>query len=217
MKKVLFKEEQRFRQWWLWLILGSALLAIVIPLVNELSVQSWETSSSNSSRLILYGVLGVLVMITIMVIMLFVRLKTKITYDGIYVAYTPFVRKWKKISKDELTGYELRKYRANFEFGGHGMRKRGKMGQAFTISGDIGLQLYLKDGKKLLIGTQKRQAIKHAMERLFVDQAAFNKLKTSAVKENKIQLGSKTKKFLIIVLIELVLGIIIFSLIQIFK
>lgn len=59
MEKVLFREEQRFTQWWLWLILGSALSVIVIPLAIELSAQPWDTSSEGISRLILYGSVAV--------------------------------------------------------------------------------------------------------------------------------------------------------------
>ena len=31
MEKVLFKEEQRFTQWWLWLIMAITLLSVLIP------------------------------------------------------------------------------------------------------------------------------------------------------------------------------------------
>jgi len=34
------------------------------------------------------------------------------------------------------------------------------------MSGNIGLQLYFKDGKRLLIGTKRPDAIKRAMDKL---------------------------------------------------
>lgn len=215
MEKVLFKEEQRFRQWWIWLIMVFALLSVIVPLVKAIAEEQARLNSLNNWRLIFYGVLAVSFLITIIVVKLFIRLKTKITYDGIYVAYIPFVRKWKKISIDELTGYELRKYRANLEFGGHGMRRR-KMGQAFTISGNIGLLLHLKDGKKLLIGTQKKQAIEYAMVKIIGKEKTMSAAVKNLPKEKSF-LGGKTKKFLIIMLMEIVLIIVIFSLMQIFK
>lgn len=218
MEKLLFKEEQRFTQWWMWLILGSALLAIVIPIVNEFSAQSWNTSSEGSSRLILYGSVAVLFIVAVLIVLVLSRLKTKITYDGIFISFPPLINKWKRTDKSEIAYYEVRKYKPVLEYGGWGIKAgRRKSGAAYNVSGNIGLQLYLKNGKKLLLGTQKKQAIKHAMEKLFVDQKVLNKPVLLATKENKIQLGSKTKKFLMIVLIEIVLGIIIFSLIQVFK
>ena len=46
------------------------------------------------------------------------------------------------------------------------LRIAGLEERHITVSGKIGLQLYLKNGAKLLIGTQKKQAIEYAMEKL---------------------------------------------------
>ena len=166
MEKLLFKEEQRFRQWWIWLMLGSAMMAIVIPLINELSAQSWNTNSEDFARLVLYGSVAVLFIIAVLIVMLLSRLKTKITYDGIFITFPPLKRKSYRIKVQEIERFEIRKYRAKREYRGHGFRSRRTSGQAYTISGNIGLQLYFKNGKKLLIGTQKKQAIVNAMEKL---------------------------------------------------
>ncbi|MGK0329715.1 MAG: hypothetical protein ACJAXF_003214, partial [Polaribacter sp.] len=54
------------------------------------------------------------------------------------------------------------------EFGGWGLRggfffNKGKE-KAVNISGNIGIQLILKSGKKLLIGTQKESEAKSVLE-----------------------------------------------------
>ena len=46
------------------------------------------------------------------------------------------------------------------------MKRRRKYGMSYTVSGNIGLQIYFKNGKKLLIGTQRKQALEYAMEKL---------------------------------------------------
>lgn len=53
------------------------------------------------------------------------------------------------------------------DYGGWGLRLGffGK-GRAYNISGNIGMQIVFKDGKKLLIGTQKSAEIKSFLERL---------------------------------------------------
>lgn len=216
MEKVLFKEEQRFRQWWLWLIMVFALLAVIVPLMNAIAEEQTKLNSSNMSRLIIYGVVAVLFLTVIIVIMLFIRLKTKITSNGIYVAYIPFVRKWEKITKKDIKRYEVREYWVNREYGGYGMKKRRKAGRAFTISGNIGLQLYFNDGRKLLIGTQKQQAIRYAMIKLLGNEKKTPKTE-KAKQEAKPLIGRKAKKILIVLALEIVLVIVIFSLIQIFK
>ncbi len=144
MGRILFHEEQRFTQWWLGLILGSALLVIVIPLVIELSAQSWDTSSEDFSRLILYGSVAVLFIVAVLIVLVLSRLKTKITYDGIFITFPLLKRKLYRIKVQEIERFEIRKYSAKREYGGYGFRSRRTSGQAYTISGNIGLQLYLK-------------------------------------------------------------------------
>ncbi len=216
MEKVLFKEEQRFTQWWLWLILGSTLLAIVIPLANELSVQLGDTSSEGFLRLILYGSVAGLFIVSVLIVLVLSRLKTKITYDGIFITFPPLKRKSYRIKVQEIERFEIRKYRAKREYGGYGFRSRRTSGQAYTISGNIGLQLYFKNGKKLLIGTQKKQAIEYAMGKLMGERKIF--LPEEKSKQNmESPVWKKAKKILIIFAIEIVLVILIFGLIQIFK
>jgi hypothetical protein len=38
---------------------------------------------------------------------------------------------------------------------------------AYTISGNKGLQLYLKNGREVLLGTERPEAIAKAMKRMF--------------------------------------------------
>jgi len=46
--------------------------------------------------------------------------------------------------------------------------KQGKkgVGKAYNVRGNIGLQLYLQDGKKVLIGTQRGDAFLRAINKL---------------------------------------------------
>ncbi|RIJ45953.1 hypothetical protein D1614_20755 [Maribellus luteus] len=94
------------------------------------------------------------------------RLQTKIDKDGIYVRYFPYKKRWEKISVSGIHSYRLRKYRPYREYGGYGIKDRRRKGKAYIISGRTGLQLHLKNGKKILIGTQKKQAIIYAMDKV---------------------------------------------------
>lgn len=216
MEKILFKEEQRFRQWWRWLILGSALLAIVVPLANKLSVQSWNTSSENFSRLVLLGSVAVLFIVAVLIVMLLSRLQTKITYDGIVITFPPLKRKSHKVKIQEIERFEIRTYRAGSEFGGYGFRSRRTSGQAYTVSGNIGLQLYFKNGKKLLIGTQKKQAIEFAMCKIMGEHKKLSTGERNSQHQDG-RIGKKAKKVLIILAIEIVVAILIFGIIQALK
>lgn len=62
----------------------------------------------------------------------------------------------------------MRLYRPIKEFGGWGMRTafNGKNGKAYNVSGNVGIQLELKNGSKTLLGTQKGKEAKSANESL---------------------------------------------------
>jgi len=95
------------------------------------------------------------------------KLETKIDHLGIRVRLFPFHLQFKYFPWKNIDKAFIRQYSPLMDYGGWGLRLgmfgRGK---AYTISGDLGLQLVFKDGKKLLIGTQKSVEIKRFLEEL---------------------------------------------------
>jgi len=171
MEKVLFSEEQRFNQWWHRLIMLASLAAVLIPFGIGIYSQvvldkPFGDDPMSTEGLTATGIGSGLIMGIIAVMMFVARLNTKVTDEALWVAFPPFFRKWKKILPDEIDRYEIRTYRAKREYGGHGNKRRRRSGRSCTVSGNIGLQLYFKNGKKLLIGTQKKQALEYAMRKL---------------------------------------------------
>ena len=69
-------------------------------------------------------------------------------------ALFPLHLKFRKYLWTEIETAEVRKYKPLLEYGGYGIRGFGK-NRALNISGNTGFQLVFKDGRKLLIGTQK--------------------------------------------------------------
>ncbi|WP_163326078.1 hypothetical protein [Draconibacterium mangrovi] len=169
MKKLLFKEEQEFDKRWLWLLMLVAVSAAAIPFFRGIYFLTVENSPDDTPMttggLVVTGV-TVVVMVVIFILMFRAKLKTKVTADKLSVCFPPLVRKWKDIYPSEIEKYELRQYHPKREYGGRGIKRRLRKGSAWTVAGRIGLQLYMKNGKKFLIGTQKRQALEHAMQKL---------------------------------------------------
>jgi hypothetical protein len=66
----------------------------------------------------------------------------------------------------------VRTYKPIAEYGGWGLRSGifGN-GQAFNVYGNTGLQLELKNRKKLLFGTQKKYEIEKAIEQIKPNQS----------------------------------------------
>ena len=160
----LFTERQRFKQWWLWLILlgfnGLFLFGVFRQVIGE--QQFGDKPMSNIGLLIATG-------LTIALTLLFInfRLDTTIKRDGIYVRFFPFHLKFKHYTWDSLTKSFVRQYSPLSEYGGWGLRLGlfGK-GTAFNVSGDKGLELEFTDNKKLLIGTNKPEELTETLNKI---------------------------------------------------
>lgn len=167
MNKVLFREEQQFRQWW-WivLILGATIPAMVMCIyaLYQQTVRGIQVGDSPAPNGVL---IVVLVFLCIMLWAYFsLKLEVWIDQDGIHYRFFPLIFRNKLISKGEIQRFEIRKYNPIFDYGGWGVRRGFKWGKVYNVSGNIGLQLYLISGKKVLFGTQRSQAIMYAMEEM---------------------------------------------------
>ena len=133
-----YYEIQQFRQIWVWLILLLVEFALLFTILS--------------------GMINLLVSIIIIsigfgFIWLFYRMKliTIINEDGINIIFAPFTNFI--IPFNKIKRYQIRQYRPIIEYGGWGIRY-SKYGKAYNVSGKIGLQIELSNGKRLLIGTQ---------------------------------------------------------------
>jgi len=175
MEKVLFTEEQRFKSTFVWLIMfpSWAVINVIFGIgIYKQIILGKPWGDEPMSDLGLIGVtLGVnLIIIGILFLMLKTKMVIQIRDKGLFYKYPPFIIREKKISPEEIERYEVRQYKPLQEYGGWGIRQRHKwrrnIGVAYNVSGNIGLQLYLKNGKKILLGTQRKAAIGSAMAKM---------------------------------------------------
>jgi len=169
MSKQLFKEEQKFSTPWIFLVIFPALALLVYLLkYNEWKGGAIDVSEKDDILgLIILGVAFFIMMVGLTILFYKMKLITQIKPDGIYFRYPPIISKEKFISKAEISSFEIRKYHPSREYSGHGVKRgKRKSGRAYTVSGRIGLQLYMINGKKILIGTQRKEAIKSAMAKM---------------------------------------------------
>lgn len=87
------------------------------------------------------------------------RLQTKINEKAINYRLFPLHFKWQTILWSDVEKSEIRTFKPIREYGGWGIRNSLAYGKAYIINGDIGLQLYLKNGKKVLIGTKQEEKL----------------------------------------------------------
>ena len=146
----IFKEEQRFTQTWL-------IIIIVISLIVPLAIILKEIDKLSTSEIIIS--IGTIILASGLIFLF--KLTTIIDEKGIHYKLFPFHLKFKTVVWNDIENAYIRTYDAISEYGGWGVRGGAlwykAKGKAINISGNIGIQLKLKDGKKLLIGTNKKE------------------------------------------------------------
>ncbi len=156
-----FKETQRFRQWWLWLIMGVVFIAMMMGTIDM--VEEYRDTGSMTSLVIFF--VTMLIVIGLFLIIYLLTLKTKIDNEKIEFTFRPFINKPKIFKWSDIEKAYVRKYKSIREYGGWGIRYRWHS-RAYNVSGNYGLQLHLKSGKKILIGTQKPEELSKFLEEL---------------------------------------------------
>lgn len=146
-----FEERQKFTQWWLWVLLLGITLVPVYGIYKQtiLGEQFGDNPSSN------FGLILLLIsMLTFVGFFWSIELKTNIDNEAIRVKFFPFTKieiRWDEIVRAKVVNYGF--------VGGWGVRLGSKYGTVYNTSGEIGLAVELKNGKKLCIGTQKEEEL----------------------------------------------------------
>lgn len=137
-----FREVQRFRQPWIWALLGGITLLVLVfgPI-------SWGGLVVGATAGLVYSL----------------RLQTEVRADGIYLKMWPLHRSFRRISWAEIERYEARRYRPLREFGGWGIRwAPGRV--AYNVSGDRGVWIERTNGRSILVGSQHTEEFVRAID-----------------------------------------------------
>lgn len=153
---VLFREVQRFDQWWLWLLVLVATSMVWYGAIQQLILgkafgDNPTSDIGMSILLILFGILLPLFMYSL-------KLRTEVRQDGLYVRFYPFHLSFRHYPYTNINIYRVRKYSPIREYGGWGIRY-GRKGMAYNVRGNRGVELEFNDGKSLLIGSQEPEEL----------------------------------------------------------
>ncbi len=163
---VYFREAQRFRQLWIWI-----LLAIVAAAAWYFFFEGVLFGGANNDvDIAIFVAVWAFSGIILPLFFNFLRLESEVRSDGVHVRFFPFHLKFKRFAWDEIAGYEPVEYRPIMDYGGWGIRY-GWKGKAYNISGKEGVMFSFKDGRRdLLIGsrhpTEFVESIKIAKEKI---------------------------------------------------
>jgi hypothetical protein len=92
------------------------------------------------------------------------RLFIDVTADRVVIRYRPFLRR--VIDVRDIERVQARTYNSLKEYGGWGIRGWSKEKMAYNVSGDRGVELFLRGGQSLMLGSQRADELAAAIQGL---------------------------------------------------
>ena len=155
---LLFSEQQRFTQWWIWIFVLIPFVLGVFGMYQQLILgQPFGDKPMSDIGLFIFTVIG----LALAIFVRFNQLNTRIYSDRIEIQYYPYFTKimlWEEVAKAECIDYGF--------VGGWGIRLTIKYGTVYNVRGREGLALHFKNKQKLVVGTQKRKALEKVLKQL---------------------------------------------------
>jgi len=161
----MFVEVQRFRQRWLWCLLGGE--AVLLSAVSIDIIAHWLGSHPAGDRPsatvdILNAALALAIGWGAVVLLAVARLVTEVRHDGLYIRFAPFHRSFRRIPLETALDVRVVQYRPIAHYGGWGLR-RVPRGRCYNVSGNRGLRVDLPDRRHILIGSQRPEELLAAL------------------------------------------------------
>jgi hypothetical protein len=145
--EIIFKEEQKFNKWVLWLIsIGLSAIPIWGIYKQIITGGKFGNKPMSNSGLIFFAIF----IFTLIALLWIMKLETEIDKTEIRMKFIPFIKRkinWKDVKYAKTINYGF--------VGGWGIRIWTRYGTVYNTKGNKGLAIELKNGKKLVIGTQK--------------------------------------------------------------
>jgi hypothetical protein len=157
----LFHEEQQCRQGWVWLI------------VLAVAGLTWWTFIR---QVVLGHPIGeeplpdwvawlVLLIIGVGLPLLFLRLRliVDVTAEQVVIRFSPLSRRVIPIA--DIEAANARTYDPIKEYGGWGIKGWSRRSMAYNMSGNRGVELTLRDGRRVMLGSQRADELAQVIER----------------------------------------------------
>lgn len=163
MGDIYFTEKQRFRELAFFVLMALIQLLFLWGLVSQVIFGiPWGTKPASNAVLISINIFVALVFL----FLFSVSLKTEINSESFRFRMFPFHFRYRKFQWDEIESIKLIKYNGIRDYLGYGFRYSPKKGWCYTISGDQGIKITLKNGKVMLVGTHKTLEINEVLKLL---------------------------------------------------
>jgi hypothetical protein len=165
-ENVYYRELQRFRQWWLWAVVLTVSALIWFGFIRQIFLgKPFGTNPLPDPLMIVFFILFG---IGLPLVFICQRLTCEVRRDGLYVRFFPIHFKPRRIAWTQIQSYRTINDAPLQRFGGWGVRMNMKGEWAYTMGGTEGVELVLRSGKMIVIGSGNAAALKRAMDRVFL-------------------------------------------------
>jgi hypothetical protein len=157
---ITFEETQRFTQWWIWLPIGGVAALAWFGVYQQVVLgRPWGTNPAPDGVLLFFWLLTG---IGLPVLFGVAHLRAEVRDEGLYLRHFPFHLRYRHWPFDEIVQAQPVRYSPLREYGGWGIRL-GRAGWAYNVKGDLGVQVLLRSGKQILIGSQYPEDLAEAI------------------------------------------------------
>ena len=173
MQMIEFNEKQYQKSWWKWMLMIGLNLMFIVGAIMQIGFGKTFGDNPMSNTML---IIVTLLIILLSGVLLSSYLQTYINDEGVYVKYFPFHLKYKFFSWESIESAKVRGYNPLIEFGGWGIKRsklrfnnfriKIKSSICYTVSGSRGLELSLKNGKTVMIGTHSPNSLEETLEKL---------------------------------------------------
>jgi hypothetical protein len=162
-----YREVQRFRNPTLWLLVLGVAAVMWVGFVRQIILgQPFGTRPSSDVGLVIgWAAFGM----GLPLLFWRVALVTEVDGAGVRVGFAPFPRR--RIPWQQIRAAQLLTYQPLRDFGGWGLRSGWGRRRAYSISGNRGVELTLRDGHRVVIGSARPDPLHaansdHVLDRL---------------------------------------------------
>lgn len=163
-----FHEAQYLRAWWYILLALFPTGLVIWGAVQQLYMGiPWGNNPGPDGLmwflLVVFGILFPLFLLTI-------HMDTTVT-STLNVRFFPFMRKPKRIGRNEIVAYSVVHYSPITEYGGWGIKGTSDR-RAYNVSGNRGVRVAFADGRTVLIGSQRPEQLYTAITAMIKTSSA---------------------------------------------
>jgi len=164
-KTMEYSEKSTMRNW-LWFVIPSLITTIAILII--VTVPPDRTIFEHLKH---FDSINIYLLVLVIALFFSIRLEWKLNANGFEYRYFPFILKTRTIPFQEIKDATVREISPLKDFGGWGLRKSKKLGNAYTTTGKTILHIHTVSGQKINVTVTNSDKAKKILKDLNISES----------------------------------------------